>query len=84
MQPKILPLDEPAVGFNLGEAEELSTLIGRIRDDFGCGALVIEHNMRLVVSLCASLHVLAKRTDDRGGTAAEVQANAAFRAAYPR
>ena len=33
-------------------------LISRIRESEGCGVLIIEHDMRLVMNLCDSIHVL--------------------------
>ena len=40
--------------------------IARIPEDFRCGALPIEHNMRVIMGVCESLHVL-----DGGRTIAE-------------
>ena len=33
-------------------------MIGRIKKRYGCGVMVIEHNMALVMSLCDEIHVL--------------------------
>ncbi|MCC6001291.1 MAG: ABC transporter ATP-binding protein [Pararhodobacter sp.] len=82
MEPRFLLLDEPAAGLNIGEAEELDRTIARIRDDFSCGILVIEHNMALVMNLCERLHVLATGRTLAEGTPAEVMANPAFKDAY--
>lgn len=82
MAPRFLLLDEPAAGLNLGEAEELDRTIARIRDDFGCGILVIEHNMALVMNLCERLHVLATGRTLVEGSPSEVMANPAFKDAY--
>ena len=46
--PKILLLDEPTAGMNPRETEELTQLIGSIRDERGITILVIEHDMRVV------------------------------------
>ncbi len=82
MAPSFLLLDEPAAGLNIGEAEELDRTIARIRDDFGCGILVIEHNMALVMNLCERLHVLVTGRTLVEGSPAEVMANPAFKDAY--
>ena len=82
LQPKFLLLDEPAAGLNIGEAEALGELIHRIRADFGCGVLVIEHNMKLVMGLCERLHVLASGRTIAEGSPAQVFADAGFRSAY--
>lgn len=82
LSPKFLLLDEPAAGMNIAEAEALGTLIRSVRDDFGCGILVIEHNMRLVMNTCERLQVMSSGRTIAAGTPAEVAANADFRQAY--
>jgi branched-chain amino acid transport system ATP-binding protein len=82
LEPKFMLLDEPAAGLNIGEAEALGELIRRIRVDFGCGILVIEHNMKLVMGLCERLHVLATGRTIAQGTPDEVFKNETFRSAY--
>ncbi len=56
--PAFLLLDEPAAGLNEAEADALVTAIRELRDDFGCGVLLIEHDMRVVMGLCERIHVL--------------------------
>ncbi|HJZ47483.1 MAG TPA: ABC transporter ATP-binding protein [Roseiflexaceae bacterium] len=46
--PKLLLLDEPAAGMNPHETEEITHLIGELRDRGGYTILVIEHDMGLV------------------------------------
>jgi branched-chain amino acid transport system ATP-binding protein len=46
--PKLILLDEPAAGMNPMETEELTQLIGRLRDERGYTIVVIEHDMRVV------------------------------------
>ena len=82
LSPKFLLLDEPAAGMNIAEAEALGSLIRSVRDDFGCGILVIEHNMRLVMNTCERLHVMSSGRTIAVGTPAEVANNADFKAAY--
>ena len=65
-RPKFLLLDEPAAGFNEAECDQLMATIARIPEDFQCGVLLIEHNMRVIMGVCESLHVL-----DGGRTIAE-------------
>jgi branched-chain amino acid transport system ATP-binding protein len=57
-RPKVLLLDEPAAGMNTREKAELMTLIRHIRDQFGLGILVIEHDMKLVMGICEKITVL--------------------------
>ncbi len=56
-QPKLLALDEPAAGMNATETEELKALIKKIRAD-GVSVLLIEHDVKLIMSLCDRLAVL--------------------------
>jgi ABC-type branched-subunit amino acid transport system ATPase component len=57
-QPDFLLLDEPAAGMNAQEGEELVSRIVRIRDATGCGVLMVEHDMQLIMSLSERIHVL--------------------------
>lgn len=82
LSPKFLLLDEPAAGMTLAEAEYLGQQIAGIRTDFSCGILLIEHNMRLVTSICERLHVLSGGHSIDAGKPEEVMANPRFRAAY--
>jgi ABC-type branched-subunit amino acid transport system ATPase component len=47
-EPRVLLLDEPAAGMNPAETQELTELIGKLRDDGGYTILVIEHDMHVV------------------------------------
>ena len=47
-QPQLLLLDEPAAGMNPAETQEITGLIGRLRDEGGYTILVIEHDMHVV------------------------------------
>ena len=47
-EPKLLLLDEPTAGMNPVETQELTRLIGKMRDELGLTILVIEHDMRVV------------------------------------
>jgi branched-chain amino acid transport system ATP-binding protein len=46
--PRILLLDEPAAGMNPSETHEITTLIGKLREEGGYTILVIEHDMHVV------------------------------------
>jgi branched-chain amino acid transport system ATP-binding protein len=46
--PRLLLLDEPAAGMNPKETQEITDLIGKLRDDGGYTILVIEHDMHVV------------------------------------
>ena len=70
-KPKIILLDEPAAGMNPSETAELMNNIRRIRDTFHIAVLLIEHDMKLVMSICEGICVLdhgkviAKGTPDQ-------------------
>ena len=55
--PRLLLLDEPVAGMNDVEAEGLGRIFRRLADN-GMAVLLIEHNMRFVMSLCDTLYVL--------------------------
>jgi branched-chain amino acid transport system ATP-binding protein len=71
--PAFLLLDEPAAGLNEAEADALVEVIRELRDDFGCGVLLIEHDMRVVMGLCERIQVLDYGRTISIGTPAEVR-----------
>ncbi|HEY7086922.1 MAG TPA: ABC transporter ATP-binding protein [Tepidisphaeraceae bacterium] len=73
--PKILLLDEPAAGMNPQEKMELMQLIRFIRDRFQLGILLIEHDMKLVMSICEKITVLDHGETIAVGTPEEIQNN---------
>jgi branched-chain amino acid transport system ATP-binding protein len=56
--PRFLLLDEPGAGLNDAEVEVLLPILHRIREQRGCGLLVVDHDMRLIMGLCDRIHVL--------------------------
>jgi len=56
--PDFLLLDEPAAGMSEHEANDLRDSIARIVQHIGCGVLLIEHNVRLVLSICSHIVVM--------------------------
>ena len=69
--PRLLLLDEPAAGLNDTEMEQLATLIAQI-PSIGIGVCVIDHDMDLIVTLCARLVVLDFGTKIAEGAPAAV------------
>ncbi len=57
-EPFVLLLDEPAAGMNAQETKELDDLIVRIRDQEKVSILLIEHDMKLVMSLSDRIYVV--------------------------
>ncbi len=80
--PHFLLLDEPAAGLAAAEADELRHFIGGLHAKYGCGVLVIEHNMALVMNLCHRIHVLDGGRTIATGTPADIRAHAGVRRAY--
>jgi branched-chain amino acid transport system ATP-binding protein len=80
--PQVLLLDEPAAGTNPSEKLGLANLIRKVRDDMGVSILLIEHDMKLVMSLAERLYVLNFGSVIAQGTPAEVRANAVVVEAY--
>ena len=71
-EPRVLLLDEPAVGLSLDRVHDLEALIKRIRDERGMTVLIVEHVIRLIMSLCDRITVLASGAKIAEGTADEV------------
>lgn len=57
-EPQVLALDEPAAGMNPAERDTLKQLIFALRDQLGLTLLVIEHDVKLMMSLCDRIAVL--------------------------
>jgi branched-chain amino acid transport system ATP-binding protein len=71
-KPKLLLLDEPAAGMNNTETEELEQFIRMLKQD-GITVLIIEHDVRLIMSIADRISVLDYGVKIAEGTAAEIQ-----------
>jgi branched-chain amino acid transport system ATP-binding protein len=80
--PGVLLLDEPAAGTNPVEKRELAQLIGRINIERDVSVLLIEHDMKLVMSVAHRIVVLNFGEKIAEGTPQEIQRNPAVIAAY--
>jgi branched-chain amino acid transport system ATP-binding protein len=80
-EPKLLALDEPAAGMNATETGGLRTLLEDIRAK-GTTILLIEHDMKLVMSVCDRVLVLDYGKKIAEGPAAAVQRDEKVIAAY--
>ena len=80
--PEVLLLDEPAAGTNPSEKLALAELIRTINKETGTSILLIEHDMRLVMSLAERIYVLNFGEVIASGQPAQIQQNPEVVAAY--
>ncbi|MBN2538693.1 MAG: ABC transporter ATP-binding protein [Deltaproteobacteria bacterium] len=81
-EPFLLLLDEPAAGMNPHETQELDELIKKIRDEEGISILLIEHDMKLVMSLSDRIFVVDYGKKIAQGTPEEIRNNPVVIKAY--
>jgi len=80
--PKVLLLDEPAVGMDTDEAAALAAAVRRVRLELGVAVIVVDHNMHFLMPLADVVLVMASGQVLATGTPAEVRANEAVIASY--
>ena len=80
-RPRLLLLDEPAAGQNDSETHEMTKLIRRIAQD-GVTVLLVEHDMKMVMSISDHIVVMDQGKKLAEGNAATVRANPEVIAAY--
>ena len=65
-EPRFVLMDEPAAGLHEAEVPAFAAVVRSVRDEFGAGVLLIDHNVTLIMDVCDRIHVL-----DQGRTLAE-------------
>ena len=80
--PSIILLDEPAAGMNPQETHDLASLIKALPQLTGATVLLIEHEMKLIMSISDRVTVLDYGRKIAEGTPDEVRANPAVIEAY--
>ena len=80
-KPELLLLDETAAGLNPGELEEAVGLIKKIREN-GISILIVEHIMKVVMTLSDRIHAINFGRTIAEGTPREVANNPAVIEAY--
>ncbi len=78
----MLLLDEPSSGLDTAETTRFGEIVTRVVAERGCGVLLVEHDMALVMTICEYLYVLDFGELIFEGTPDDVRASAVVRAAY--
>jgi ABC-type branched-subunit amino acid transport system ATPase component/branched-subunit amino acid ABC-type transport system permease component len=78
----MLLLDEPSSGLDRDETRRFGEVLQHAVGERGCGVLLIEHDMSLVMGVCSSVHVLDFGRLIATGTPDVVSASPVVRAAY--
>ena len=79
-RPRLLLLDEPSTGLNPTETVDLMRMIERIRDQMA--VLIVEHNMKVIMSMCDRITVLDSGRKIAEGSPLEIRQNAAVIESY--
>ncbi len=79
---KILLLDEPSSGLDGSETELFGEILLSLVREQGVGILLVEHDMALVMSVCAHIHVMDFGKPIFEGSPREVQTSELVRTAY--
>jgi branched-chain amino acid transport system ATP-binding protein len=81
-EPKLLLLDEPAAGMNPEESRRVGETIRALRDKQDITVVLVEHDMRLVMSVCERIVVLDHGEKIAEGSPDRVRSDPAVIAAY--
>jgi branched-chain amino acid transport system ATP-binding protein len=81
LKPKLLLLDEPFAGLNRVIATQVTDLLLGLRDE-GIGAVMVEHDMSLLLPLCDRVTVFASGEIIGEGESDEILSRPDVRAAY--
>jgi branched-chain amino acid transport system ATP-binding protein len=81
-RPKLVCLDEPLTGLNQTEVATILDTFQRIRRDFGTSILLVEHNMKAVMSVCDRIVVLHHGQQLATGSPSEIRGDESVITAY--
>lgn len=78
----LVMLDEPASGLDNSETDRFMDLLLWARQRLGITMLLIEHDVRMVTTLCDHIYVIDRGVRIADGTSSEIQRDPAVIAAY--
>jgi ABC-type branched-subunit amino acid transport system ATPase component len=78
----VLLLDEPSSGLDASETKQFGEVLTHVVADRGIGILLVEHDMALVMSICAYIYVLDFGSLLFEGDPSQVASSPVVRAAY--
>ena len=82
MNPMFLLLDEPAAGLNTAESRDLAEYLTNLALTGRFGLLVVEHDMRVIMSTCERIHVIDSGVTVAIGSPREIRNSSAVREDY--
>jgi branched-chain amino acid transport system ATP-binding protein len=81
-KPRLLLLDEPVAGMNHADVDRMMALVRRLRDAQGITVVLVEHNIRAVMTVCDRISVLHFGRKIAEGAPAEVASDRTVIEAY--
>jgi branched-chain amino acid transport system ATP-binding protein len=81
-EPRFVLMDEPAAGLTEAEVPDLAAVVRSVRDDYGAGVLLIDHNVTLILEVCDRIQVLDQGETLALGTPDEIRKNINVANAY--
>ena len=72
-EPSLLLLDEPSAGMNPHETTNLGTSIASLHRELGLTIILVEHDMKMIMTHCQRIHVMHQGRILAAGSPEEVQ-----------
>ncbi len=82
LRPRFMLMDEPAAGLHEAEIPAFAAVVRSVRDTFGAGVLLIDHNVALIMEVCDRVQVLDRGSTLAEGTPEEIRRNFDVATAY--
>ena len=79
---RLVLLDEPMAGMSVGEKDEMTRLIRRVRRQYGIGFLIVEHDIPVIMNISDRIVVLDFGRRIAEGSPEEIRSNPEVIAAY--